>query len=302
MNIKYRVLYIDDEIKAYESLKNFAHSFNIKLIHSDNLEEGLLKLKSTMSYHGIILDARCSLSNNKTPKDSFLEEAFEQIKEIEKNKNCYFPIIIYSGYPEKFKSIYGEKYNFFEKDRDNPKDLFKTLIKKIKDSNHTKLELEYKEVFEIFNKNYLSDANRIKLLKIITDKDEYSRIQDNLISIRSIFTDIIKKIYKIEQHEDYDINSRNVSASDIINKLAGGRRSGKPSADQCYWSGLLESAARSIWFTASEFGKEINISEYNKIYPATIYTVQRLLFALFDIILWLKQYIEDKESVTWRRN
>ena len=300
MNIKYRILYIDDEIKAYEALKNFAHSFNAKLIYSNKLSEGIQKLKSSIPYHGIILDARCSLLDNGIRKDSFLEEALEKIKEIAKNKNCYFPIIIYSGFPEKFKSIYGEKYKFFEKDRDNPKDLFKTLIKEIKNSNHTKIEVEYKEVFEIFNKGYLPHTIKQELLLLIEEKNDNIRIKQNLTYIRNIFEEIIHKIF---EEDNSIIPNPNENTKPSLINILGGYRSGKMWEPKmaCVWSVLLEKFGYSIWDLCSKYGKHGKIKDFDKIYPASIYTVQSLLFSLFDILIWLKKYIEAKESVTWRR-
>jgi len=163
--------------------------------------------------------------------------------------------------------------NFVEKDDNEQLDRLKEKIEIIEMLN---LQEENKEYLNILRKK-INEETAESFLKILDEKDEMMRIGDNLRKIRIIYENILEACLKI-------IPDMNRNCTDKYGNVIVGH-------DTIFW--LLEnehinSIIRNFFFSinkiCSEFGAHQNLE--NSQYEPTPNTVNSLVYALKDIILW----------------
>ncbi len=169
----YNILLIDDEKEVCESLIDFASQIGIAKFDADiiitdrqNWQDGAELLEKEY-FHALILDARCMIDSEQIDDNfDFLTIALERLKEIEQKQDRHIPFVINTGYfgekeVQMMQRLIAERRGrIFSKTL--PKDeMFQYLVEEIEISENTKIEKEYADVFEIFDKGYLDATFRL---------------------------------------------------------------------------------------------------------------------------------------------
>ncbi|MBS82958.1 MAG: hypothetical protein CMD65_02355 [Gammaproteobacteria bacterium] len=149
----YRVLFIDDEIDAMDSLSTDMLRNNLEIIHKSNITEGMKILESDNSIQGLILDGQGFINKEDSrPTRLHLQKAISCKEDIEKKQNRIIPTVAFTGFKEDFKQ-YIPDIKYFSKD-DLANDMFNYLRNEID-------RLELNEIIEVNGNNFTAGYEKI---------------------------------------------------------------------------------------------------------------------------------------------
>ncbi len=302
----YNILLIDDEKEVCESLIDFASQIGIAKFDADiiitdrqNWQDGAELLEKEY-FHALILDARCMIDNEQVDDNfDFLTIALERLKEIEQKQDRHIPFVINTGYfGEKEvqmmqRLITERRGKIFSKTL--PKDgMFQYLVAEIEISENTKIEKEYADVFEIFDKGYLEASLRNDLLTIIKKLNDKANVKNNFNPLRKF----IEAIYGKIKAKDTNL------IPDAVYYGRGGIGINLEWTWR-YLSGMSVNVDRtSLPFqTTALFSEHISknvktveelSSTISHLYPkdVTTYAYKSAVFALLEILLWFKKLMD----------
>ncbi len=299
------ILLIDDEKDYCNTLKTNARRSGILITDFQNLEDGFKELEKELKYKAIIFDAKCMVDDDEeVDKFDFLPIALDRLKEFEQNYNVHLPFVINTGYPDEKeismikKQVETRRGKVFRKG--DEKKLYEHLLDEINKADTTKLEKEYQDVFQVFEKGHLPNNMRDDLIKILKDckNSTPSVIKGNLARIRTILDEILTKINS--QKPSVLPNSKR-NFMDKIKWLSGQNRvgSGTPAnyvgGEIKYQTSSNEYLATAIWKISSEFGSHsLPTNEaFYKAFPSS-YAVQALTYSILEIIIWYIELMDNE--------
>ena len=287
------VIFIEDDPTVYKVLYDVALQKGIYIHHFTNREEGLNKLKSTHKIKGLILDGECYEDKHSTvAKKTFLDGTLRELREIETQSDRLIPTVVFTGYPDFFKGFIDERYTtIFNKSNETNKmlDHLKKLINKSPDE---KIRKAYSDIFSIFEKEYLSEKDEIKLLAIIkglSSKDE-AQMLNNIASVRPFLESIQSAMNKV----DSNISPNGYSFNKFKKHLAGNliytpNEKPQPTTEvhvDDYLSKLID-----MTYSVSS----IEGSHHSESVPSK-YTYNSLVNALLEILLWFGVWMDGRSN------
>jgi len=138
------------------------------------------------------------------------------------------------------------------------------------------LQYENKAYLDILRKNIGNEAAD-GFLKILEEKDDIRRIGDNLNEIRKVYEQILKGCSK-------RIPNMKAKCSDDYGNIIMGEKTTSWLLGKGYINSLIRYFFLSIKTIASEFGSHISVKK--PVYQPTTDTINALVYALKDVILW----------------
>ena len=234
----------------------------------------------------------------------FLTIALERLKEIERKQDRHIPFVINTGYfgekeVQMMQRLIAERRGkIFSKTL--PKDeMFQYLIAEIEDSENTKIEKEYADVFEIFDidKGYLDATFRAHLLKLLktSNSDDPTEIKKNLALLRSLQEQILQTLNKKDSQIIPDQAAKpTVSFWKVHNHLSGNVRNVSSDRDkkdfqpttEVFQNDSIKNLSECIYKIASDDGSH---HPYENTPLPNKYTVQSLAFAFLEQLVWFKK-------------
>ncbi len=163
--------------------------------------------------------------------------------------------------------------NFIEKGDNEQIKKLKLIIENIKILN---LQEENKEYLNIL-RNKIDEKTAEKFLKVVEEKEKTESIVDNLIKIRIIYETILGAC--LQKIPDMNSNCTNEYGNLIL-----GQKTIKWLSDSGYINSILRNFFFNIHKVCSDFGAHANPE--NSQYKPTLNTVNSLVYALKDVILW----------------
>jgi CheY-like chemotaxis protein len=300
------ILLIDDNKEYCKSLKSrfwnigAENGLDIQVTDFQNLEEGFAELEKESKYKAIILDAKClRIKEQETEDFQFLPEALDELEKINQRKGTYIPFVVNTGYydTEVLSSlslkIERQKGKVFDKSTQE-EELLQHLLKEIASAENTKIEKQYSEIFEIFNKGFLDASLRNDLLIAIKKLDDQANVKNNFNPLRKF----IEAIYK-------EIKAKDTS---LIPDAVFYGRGGTGINLEWVWrylSGMTVNVDRttpplqSAPLFPEHIGKNVKtveelsstISHYYA-ENVTTYAYKSAVFALLETLLWFKKLME----------
>jgi len=283
------ILVVDDQVDFVEgTLKREARSRRILLEHVTNLEDAvaLLQEKGEKAFAGIILDVIClKTRKDQIPDPSFIGTAIKTCEVKAPN----LPRVILTGEPGtaiKVTELLGGDEKVFVKEHDQIIKMFDLIVEESAKIPHIAIRKKYDEVFEIFNKGYLSNDAEQDLLTCLLKMGihESTVISDNLHRLRRIQEKIYLALNRINPIivPTQLIEEKGPKCREIMKHLVRNRNV----EDQkiiCRFSDL-------VYSFSSDYGS--HVPNTSPEYSPTKYTVQSLTFAMLDILLWFKGVME----------
>jgi hypothetical protein len=310
-NIIIKILLIDDENGFYDSLKNKAAAKNINLVYKKSLQEGLEALRVDKSIRGVILDGRGFIEANQTKgseSTNFVYTAIKEISLLEQKQNQYYAKVVLTAWMDQLKEgLFGQvelfdkktiSYNPDELDR-----LFSQLRKSVEGSEDLKILNTFKDVFQVIGDPYLDESQEIKLVHILKGLDT-SKGEFNYNEVR-IF---LETIWKRLNDKDLQLLPDNLFLNDgrpnlqyILDFLKGREVfrwiDYETRKKKVFHQRLLTERIPAHINDCMEFVKEICSAISHDYKPHyNHYSYQACVYALLEIILWLKEYI-DKNRI-----
>jgi len=203
------VLLIDDKCAEMIDFREQALIFGFKIdYYFTNVQEAMAKLKEDKYFfEGIILDARFFLTPDQAKgkeNEGALREAINQIKEIEREQNRFYPKCVYSAYTGKLGHGWETDIPQFQKgEPSSTQKLFEYLQEKIKNQDIANIKRKYPQIYQIFEEELLDQECKTVFCDIATkyENDKFDNPTDDelkgyLASIRSIQEAIYQTIGK----------------------------------------------------------------------------------------------------------
>lgn len=301
----YNILLIDDEKEVCESLADFASQFGITEFDTDtivtdcqNWQDGAEILEREY-FHALILDAKCMIDRDQEVENfDFLTIALERLKEFERKKDRHIPFAVNTGYfgekeTEMMQRLIAErKGKIFSKSL--PKDeMFRYLLTEIENSENTRIEKTFPDVFEIFDKTFLDQIFKEHLLKLLktSDSDNPTEIKKNLALLRSLQEQILQTLNRRNnQIVPNSMCQPNISFRAVHKHLSGNkdRNSNYQPTTTVWQNNWIENLSQCIYNVASDNGSH---NPYNNTPLPNKYTVQSLALAFLEQLLWFKNLI-----------
>lgn len=300
MEKSYKVLFVDDDHRYSKTLIDRASGKGIELVHFDNWEEAKSELDESFDdYEAVIVDGKGKLTKD-SPGDDQIHVS-RALKDLNKmiGAGKYVPYVILSKYLEVKKAIDDI---FFEKIRDE-NEMFEYLIFAIENSEKHKIKAKYPEPFSCFGEKYLDNKHEKFLINIIrVFESEKIENPENLlfnpcrIMLEQIFREINHIAPRILPSALINYEEQRVPLDICLNYLSGTLEKIKG------YSGIkfpdyrgnkvlpdyISEQIQTIIAVCHPSSHEIQ-DKYSK------YTFMSVLWALFDVLIWLKRFIDERQ-------
>ncbi|MCH2023100.1 MAG: response regulator receiver protein [Saprospiraceae bacterium] len=291
------VLMIDDDEGLSASIKNRARRFNVIITTATNFKDGFRELENNQKYQAVILDGKAPMNSEQvqgTEAENFVHESIIKLKELELLHERTLPFCVHTAWYIQLEPSLRNRAKIFDKKKTSVNDslmeeMFEYLHQQIGLLETTKIKLQHPEVFE-FSETYLDDEDNAFLVSILSPKLSSKRedLMHRLGFIRRLEESILNvyckeclKIDPIMFGQGKDTPSR---GKDLIDHIKNKKLAPLHISFMTYVIYSTQSIAINH--------KAPESSEYYN-YPITVYTVQTFINALLDIIIWVKDSIEN---------
>jgi hypothetical protein len=297
-----QILMIDDDLPFANSIMNRARRFQVLITNKTNLKDGFEELITNNKYQALILDGKAPLSPEQpkgTEAENFVHEALTKLKEIELVHQRLVPFCVHTAWFLQLEASLRGRAQVYDKKKtaldDNLMEaMFNYLRDKIDDLEETKTKQRYPDIFE-FSERYLDAEDNGLLINILGSKLTPKRevLLERLAFIRRIEESVLNVFCKYYLGEDpilYGLDGQS-RTKDLINLIKVKKLA--PLHVSFFTYVIYTTQSLAVQHKAPESSEFYN-------YPITIYTVQTFINALMDIIVWVKDSIENgfKESGT----
>jgi len=281
-----RMLVIDDNRPYVESLHRDAQRFGIALVHAGSLEEGreIFERLDSWSLAGIILDVKCIKERNQqVPDNSFLTAAVRYFSE----KATHLPMVVLTGEPAQFTSLselYAGTLRVFSKGRYEA-EMLAFLREEAGKLDYLRIAGAHPEVFATVRAHLGNDAEQ-ELFNCLRDmaSGEAATVKNTLGCLRRLK----ERIYIALSRADGKLLPTQYVAGEI-NLVACYKHLVEKGVVERYR--IIDRFAELIYKITSDSGAHTPYADPK--YPPTSYTVQVVVFALLDLILWFGGIMEE---------
>ena len=284
------VLIIDDDPSFVAGLQLDANPFRIRLEHTTNLEDGLLKLqeRGEKYFSGVILDVICLKDRKQQiPDPSFISKAMEELNRLAPS----LPKVIITGEPtraESLKPIFAGNTSVYHKSAEQIEEMLAYLVKQCENLPRLKFAKKYPDIFSIFDDGHLGPNEEQALIECLEKMNSFepNDITRNLASLRRLQEAIYKAINKV---------SPDVVPTNLIDENGPKCRpimKHLKAREYVEDSKIIDQFSDAIYSISSDYG--VHVPNTRPEYPPTRYTVQALTFAMLDQLLWFKGIVEKR--------
>lgn len=297
------IILIDDDTDYCQSLKSKARSvgiddYNVNLLIADfqNLEEGFAELHNfSGKYKALILDAKALITKEQeTAKTDFLAAALSRLQSYHNTKG-FIPFAICTGFYDKFKedfdtTIINLKGKLFDKSTEEDL-MLAYLFNQVSNAENTKIEMQYADVFEIFELGHLNLSLKADLISIIKKLNDPTEIKNNFNPLRKILEEVYKTIHRT--HPTYfpsQLFSNGNPVLDWIWYYLKGEARIRRGTSQVILTN--PNPVESHYTTVIKCLEELSSIQSHSYTPTVaIYTYKSAVNALLETLLWFKKFM-----------
>jgi hypothetical protein len=301
-DIVIKTLLIDDEEGFYHSLKNKAAAKNINLIYKKSLQEGLDLLRVDKSIRGIILDGRGFIEANQSKgseSTNFVYAAIKELSLLEQKLNLFYAKVVLTAWVDQLKEGLSGQVEMFDKktisyNSDELDRLFNNIRNSVENSEDLKILNTYKDVFQVIGDVYLDVSLESKLLSILKGmKGAKCEFTDVRVMLENIWKRLNENDIKLIPNNLFHLDGR-PNLFLIIRFLKG--QEIIDSEKKIIHTRSKERIPSHI-IDCMEFIKEIGSAiSHNYKYYYSHYSYVASVYALMEILLWLKEYIDSNKD------
>jgi len=286
------VLWIDDE-HEHEKLQNFRgllHRNRIIVKRAvTNSQEGMQELrKNPHDYDAVILDAKAFKQASDvvgTETMGALRISINAIRDISNEQNRYIPFCVYTGYFDDMDDVWEDDLVIFSKGRDQY-ELINYIKAQISELPSSAVIDSHRDVFEIFDKELFSRKYRDHLIGLLLsiDSKDGKEIVDLMVKCRKMQEGVYKTLDDQGRlHPEVFYQDGRPNLGWCLRFLEGKK------IDQIdieipdrFVPEHIASSMRLVQSLGSIFGA------HDCDYKASNYTLKTTVYALMDVLLWLK--------------
>jgi hypothetical protein len=192
-------LIIDDEQQYIDALKVSANKKRIILDHANNLEDGIVKLRTKKNIEFVILDGKCFVDADQTNTvENMPIRAQRYIEDINREQNRQIFYCINTGYfDQQFVQASGVIDRIFNKDNETAEKMFEYIWQVVPTSDEYKLRNKYEDAFMPFTEGYLKMEYEYRLIDMLNKLESGTCIIDDFITIRHLMEAIFKGLIEV---------------------------------------------------------------------------------------------------------
>jgi hypothetical protein len=290
-----QVLLIDDDEALAASLANRARRYQVLISCKTNFKDGFDELMSNTKYQAVILDGKAPMSPDQpkgTEAENFVHEAIMKLKELELMHQRVIPFCVHTAWYIQLEGGLRNRARIFDKKKTAVDDavmeeMFDYLHDAVADLEDTKIKMQHPEVFE-FAEKYLDAEDNAFLLNLLSAKPSPKReiILEKLAFVRrleesilNVFCAEVLKVDPLLYGMDGQSRTKDLIELIKVRKLAPMHVSFLTYIIYATLSTIVQHKAPE----SSEY--------YN--YPVSHYTLHTFVGGMLEIILWVKESIEN---------
>jgi hypothetical protein len=299
-DILYNILWIDDEHESLAGTKGRAKRNGINLIPFKSLNSGMSELENNYPfYDGVLLDAKFFENEDdvKGSEDTYnVHRAKERLLQLKKK----FEVFILTGQAEAYEDKTFKKAftKIYKKGSDDEIDrLFADIKLAAATQEDTQIRHAYKRVFDVCTEKYIGELAGQDVLNLLKVNDDL-HIDNHFNAIRKIVEDLFTAFSKYLLLP-LQFVTPGVALNESSRFLAGNSADGTPFIEKGYQHSeethlplLIASSLRSILSITQAGSHRSNIDLHVKTIK-TPYLFKSVLFQLFDVLAWFKQYVDS---------
>lgn len=308
-DILYNILWIDDEHESLAGTKGRAKRNGINLIPFKSLNNGMYELENNYPfYDGVLLDAKFFENEDdvKGSEDTYnVHRAKERLLQLKKK----FEVFILTGQAEAYEDKTFKKAftKIYKKGSDDEIDrLFADIKLAAATQEDTQIRHAYKRVFDVCTEKYIGELAAQDVLNLLKVNEDIS-IDNQFNAIRKIVEDLFTAFSKYRLLP-LEFVTPGVALNESSKFLAGKAADGTPFIEKGYQHSekthlplLIASSLRSILSITQAGSHRSNIDLHVKTIK-TPYLFKSVLFQLFDVLAWFKQYVDSNPKIeNWIR-
>lgn len=276
-----RILLIDDDENYVAKLSADALKAGFEIVSDDNLESGIIRLRSGRRIAAVILDGRCPLSasGNQPAKLSFVTHALQQIRELEDEYNRAIPFCINTNTPEEFLEEYEGIARVFKKDSEHP-ELFAHLRDLIKALPETRVREEFGGVLTKFSNRFDDETTELLIDALLAlESADKATIIKNLGVLRLLLESLIDEVCQEKLHRPVEAYMHGEGSRT--------RRMLDDMKQHVIPIEMYDSAVQ-IYRICSRYGNHADpVTPGTIVLSPTRYTYQRLVYGLLELMEFL---------------
>jgi len=294
---KYNVLWIDDKHEELDGFKIQAAQNDIVFKSFKSRKAGMAELEQNYPfYDGVLLDAKFFEEEDDAVGSeglAALNAAKENLLQLPKK----FEIFVLTGQAQLFEDKTFNTFvpRYYRKGiAEDINKLFSDIKQAADNQADTQIRHDNPEVFEVFEKGYLSKSVELQVLELIK-----ASMPTNRVEIKAMLTNI-RSIHEscMLQLESIRVVPPNGSAhiSNTIRHLSGNKTpaSNHKATSKEYQNDAIENLHKWVYFTCSKYIHNLNDANYNG-YMISRYAVDSLRAGILELLLWFKKtYTENK--------
>ena len=274
------VLIIDDATPYVESLYRDAQRQNVRLLHARSLEEGReVYAREGRGVGSIILDCKCLKERGQeVPDNSFLGAAIKYFAE----KAPHLPLVVLTGETELYRSLtelYAGTVRVYSKGRDE-EEMLRHLLEQAGRLEWLKVVREHWDVFDGLAERLGGDAEQELVSCLVNrESDDPTVIRNTLIALRRLQEKIFIALHRMDPAlvPGHLVNGE-------VNVVAVYKHLSERGVIERYK--IVDRFCELVYKVTSDNGA--HTPYHDPKYPPTRYTVQAVLYAMLDLILWFK--------------
>jgi hypothetical protein len=297
------IVVVDDNPRILENFQDISASLNVsvEVFESwDIAQEYLEKIFALVD--GIILDAKGKLTSDRQESEAHLQQALKWISKQE-GKSIMIPFAIHTAFYEDLETFSEERSagKMFQKRTDSERQVLNYLKEQIKKSPKLTIINQYPEPFQCFGGEYLDKQYETLLINIISIfSNEQLSNPENLLfnSCRILLEATFRKVTEVNERVlPYSLINFDRQRAGLFNCLS------YLSGDKVFINKNAVYPPNFFKDSGYEFiSKQISII-ITVCHPAsheiqlryTQYTFKSVLWALFDVLIWLKSFVDQNK-------
>lgn len=301
MNYLPLIVVVDDNHRILENFQDAsaAQHVNIEVFETWDLAQQYLESNEVVD--GLILDAKGKLTADRQESEAHLLQALNWVSKQE-GKNRIIPYAIHTAYYDELETFSEEQAagKMFKKQPNSEAQVLVFLKKKIAQTPKLKIINHYPEPFQCFGTKYLDKKYENLLLNVIQvlENDQLTNPEDILFNpCRILLERVFEKINEIDEKVlPYALLKFDVQRAVLVNCYK--HLSGIP----YYLDKVRETPVNFLKDSENEFISKTLDLIVTVCHPAshdiqkyTPYTFKSVLYATFDVLIWLKEFIDERK-------
>lgn len=302
MTYRSTIVVVDDNTRVLENFQDKAEANNVAIKVFESWDLAKEHLETNLTVDGIVLDAKGKLTADKQESSAHLQQALTWIS-VQEGKGRIVPYAVHTAFFDDMEAFSGikESGKMFRKGPKSEIEVLKFLQSEIQKTPKLKLIRKYPEPFASFGVGYLDKRYEEYLIGIITIFEDGTLTNPEQYLFNPCRV-ILERVFEKINEEDETVLP--YALLNFERQRAGLLNCHKHISGIPYYIDNVREAPRNfLKDSGSEYiSKQLDLI-ITTCHPAShdiqarynAYTFKSVLWALFDVLIWLKAFIDERK-------